>query len=385
MESLKRFGWPAALAIGAAAATGYFLLRANPTEAPARWFNEREVAVRVVAVRRASMPRVIRLDGELAAAREVNIVSPFGGRVREVRFKAGDSVSGGDVVAVIDAGALVSRAAEIEAAFGAARNEVKTSEERAARAEKELEQNREWHRRDLIARRDLDLAQAAAETARAQVELARANLAQQEAMLAQMRGLESLSRLRAPFGGVIARRWVEPGAAVQDSAPVLTLVDPRRLKFTANHPGPYGGEIRAGMTAEVSELETREKKYPGRVVRVEPGAGGSREIVIEIENEREKLRPGVAVQARIELAESKDVLLVPRTAVISLDGKSHVYTMDNGGAVPREVVLEEAGEREVAILQGLTEGEWVIAEKLDSLIPGGRVRAMMAPVPSGNQ
>jgi hypothetical protein len=59
--------------------------------------------------------------------------------------------------------------------------------------------------------------------------------------------------------------------------------------------------------------------------------------------------------------------------------------MDNGGAVPREVVLEEAGEREVAILQGLTEGEWVIAEKLDSLIPGGRVRAMMAPVPSGNQ
>lgn len=377
---MKRFGRLALAGLGVAVAA-YFLRDEILTGLPRGSSDKSETAVHVVAVRRASVPLLIRLEGELSYARETDIVARVAGKVREFRAKVGDRVVAGAVVAVMDRAGLGFGTREIEAALDAARREAQASEQRAAHAERELERRREWHRRGLISRRDLDVAETEAQAAQAQVELARANLAQHETMLAQARALESLTRVTAPFAGVITHQRVEPGAVVRELDAVLTLADPRYLKFTSNYDSSYSEKVRSSTTVEVSIAQTPGGKYRGRITRVEAGAQGNGEqITIELENQREQLRPGMAVHGSIELDQRRGTLLVPRSAVILLGGKPHVYKAAGGRAKLQEVSLGEALDQEVELRQGAEAGEWVIIGNLEALKANGPVRLATAPL-----
>ena len=116
---------------------------------------------------------------------EVHTVSRLAGRITELRFKVGDSVRAGAVVATIHAGDIAQRQNELEAALRAARKDLSAKESQRASAEKFAEQQSELFKQDLIARQDVEQAQVALQTLRAEAELAGAHLAQQEAMLAQ--------------------------------------------------------------------------------------------------------------------------------------------------------------------------------------------------------
>ena len=369
-----------ALAMGAVAA-GYFLFVENPgllSKWPAA---EGEITVRVVPVHRRSVPTTITLAGELSPAKAANIVSRLAGKVTEMRFKVGDAVPAGAVVARIHAGALAARASEFEDALDAARQDLKSRQELANRADHQLAQTREWQRQDLIARRELEQAEAAAETARAQAELARANMEQQAAMLAQVRSLEKLTRLSAPFSGVVTHRWADPGAAIVEFAPVLTIADPRKLKMVTNYSGPHADDIGVGRRLEITSLERPAKIFSGKVARVESvtdGAKQLRQIEIEVENNGESLRPGTAAQAVIALEKHEDVLLVPKRAVVLRDGKNYVYKVADGRAVRQEVALGATHGEEVAAIRGVANGESVIIDNQD-LKPNSAVRALTAP------
>lgn len=300
--SISRLGWLVVALAGVAVAPVYFLLNGMFSQAPARLSGGEEITVGVAPVRRGSAPVVIRLDGVLRPAREAQIVSRFSGKVREIRFKVGDSVPAGATVAVVDFDELVLRRREIEAALGAAQTEAEASEERAAFAERERDERREWHRRGLISRRELELAETAAETARVQVELARARLAQQEAMRAQLRALESLMRLTAPFAGVIVRKWVGRGAAVRPFEPVFTLADPQSLRFLATYTGPHAEEIHVGAEIEIAS-EAAPEKYRSRITQVEAGTDGL-QIAAEVGNEQKHFHSGMAAQGLIRLVDA---------------------------------------------------------------------------------
>ena len=379
---MKHRGWLIVLAVSAVATSGYFFLSANPA-ALSKWSGgDREIAVRVALVRRDSLPAMIRLAGEMSPVQEAKIVSRLTGKVAEVRFKVGDAVSTGAIVAIIHAGALVARTTELGVALDAARKDHKSSEELVIRADKQLAQSREWYRQNLIARRDLEQAETAAETTRAQAELARANLAQQEAMLAQLRTLQSLTRLSAPFSGVVTRRWLEPGAGVGESDPVLTIANLNKLKITAEYSGPHSEDIHAGMKVEISSVEAAGKTFAGKIVRVESGTGGDkqiRRIDIEVENFQQSLRPGAAAQASIALEKQEDVLLVPRTAVVSLNGKTYVYKSVDGRAVRQDVIFGVEHGNDVVIEQGIKDGESIIVDNQDSLKPNSPIRVLTAP------
>lgn len=379
---MKHLGWLVVLAMGAVAASGYFFLSANPAVLSKWSGGDRAIAVSVVPVRRHSLPAMIRLSGELSPIQESNIVSRLTGKVAEVRFKVGDAVSVGTIVAIIRAGALVARTTELEVALDAARKDHKSSEELATRADNQLAQSREWYRQNLIARRDLEQSETAAETTRAQAELARANLAQQKAMLAQVRTLQSLTRLSAPFSGVVTRRWLEPGAGVGESDPVLTIANLSKLKIIAEYSGLHSEDIHAGMKVEISSAESPGKKFGGRIARVKPKSDGDkqiRRIDIEVENFQENLRPGTAAQALIALEKHEEILLVPRTAVVSLNGKTYVYKSVDGRAVRQDVLLGVEHGEDVAIEHGIKDGESIIVDNQDSLKPNSPIRILTAP------
>jgi RND family efflux transporter MFP subunit len=381
---MTRFRWLVLLLFGAVAASGYFFSRAI-FDALIGWLGgESEITVRTAPVRRSSMPATLRVTGELSPGREAIIVSRLPGKVTAVRFNVGDSVPAGTIVANVHSAAMAERMVELRTAVDGARKDSETKNELAADAEKRLAKSRELYQQDLIARRDVTQAETVMNTVRAEAELARAKLAQQEAMLAQVHGLQGLTRLSAPMAGVVTHRWVEPGATIAESAPILSIANLRTLKFVAKVSGAHSRDVRNGMKVEISSLEAPGAISVGNVGRVESlkaAAEPIAEIEIHFDNSNGIFRPGMAATGLISLEQLEEALLLPRAAVISVQGRDYIYKLAGNRAVKQEIALGNEQGDEIEIRSGLKEGDPVIVDKLNLLKAGSSVRVLATRAP----
>jgi HlyD family secretion protein len=346
---------------------------------PAWLGGEPDIAVSVAPVRKRAVPLTVPVSGTLAPAKALTVVSRLAGRVTEIRFKIGDAVPAGAVVATVFPRDLVNREIDIEAGLVAARKELHEKEEQFLVAEKLVAQSRELLQRDLIARRDLEQAEAAAQTAQAQVELSRARLAQQEAMLHQARKIQTVAQIVAPVGGIVSRRWVEPGAALGESSPLLDIANESASQFTGRVVGAPVNGIREGLSALVWSAASGEIKFAGTVTRLETsrdnrGAGAA--VEIQIKNDATAVGAAVAAQGLILLEQATHALLVPRAAVIARRGQQFIFKLSAGRALRQPVTLGATEADWVIVEQGLSETDVVIIDNLRSIKAGSRVRAL---------
>ncbi len=340
-----------------------------------------EIVVPVAAVKLESRPVVLRISGELQPSAEVDVVSRLAGRLTEVKFKTGDNVTAGAVVASVYSNELSERVRVVEAALTATRMQLQERQQQAAASDKQLAQVKELYRRDLIARRDVEQAETEAVTARAQLDLARAQLAQEEAMLNQARELQQLARIVAPVSGVVAAA-LPVGAPVNEARAILAIAQIDRLRLLGAVPAIFKELIRDGMVAEVSPRAGAGETRAGKVMRLD-GTAAAEEIQLEIsvDNRDRTLAVGSAVDAALTLAQQERVLTVPRSALQSLDGQYFVYLIIDGRAVRRAVKLADDSAGPVAIRDGLKAGDRVIVARHSELKAGARVRPAPAAKP----
>ena len=343
-----------------------------------------EIAARVAQVRRTSVPSTLQLTGKLAPITKADVVSRLAGKVTEVRFKVGDFVPAGAIVATIHASDLDQRLGRLERSISAAKQDVREREVELAEAEKRFAKDRELLGRDLIARRDAERNEIAVETGRAQAELARAYLAQREAMLAQVRALQALTRLAAPISGEIGSVRVARGAAVGEGSAILSVVSLDNLKLVAQVRG--SSLLRRGMKAQISAAGLPGIISKGQVVRFEPetDSEGKNEAEIHVDNGKKILRPGMTVAAAIDLEAEEEVILIPWSAVVAENNSNYVYKLFGGQAVRHPVVIGARSGDEIAVAQGLNAGDSIIVD-LQRVKPGTRIRPVSALAnPVGN-
>jgi RND family efflux transporter MFP subunit len=337
-----------------------------------------EIPVRVAQVKRTTLPVTARLTGELLPLTKTEVVSRLAGKVTGVRFRVGDFVPAGAIVATIHASDLDQRLGGLDASISAAKQVLREREAELAGAEKRLAENRELLGRDLIARRDVEQSEMAVETVRARAELARAQLAQREAMLGQVRVLQDLTTLAAPISGEVGSVSIKPGAAVAEGGAVLSIVSLSTLKLVVKFSAAH--LLRRGMKAEISTSGLPGIVSKGKVVRIEPetDSEGKNEAEIHVDNGKRILRPGMTAEVSIALEAEEEVFLVPRSAVVSENNGTYIYKISGGKAARHEVVLGTLTGDEITVAQGLHAGEAIIVD-LQMIKPGTRVRPVSAP------
>jgi RND family efflux transporter MFP subunit len=365
--------WPVIAVSGGLAllVLGLFRFGLNPWQQFAR---EEEIVVAVAAVKQEPRPVVLRLSGELQPSAEVDVVSRLAGKLTEVKFKTGDSVTAGAVVATVYSGGLSERARVVEAGLNATRTQLQEREQQAATADKQLAHDKELYRQDLIARRDVEQAEIRAATARAELELARAHLAQEEAMLSQARQLQQLAHIVAPVSGLVVGA-LSAGAPVTEARAILAIAQIDKLKLIGEAPAVYKSLIRDGMTAQVFPRELPARARLGKVLRLDSGTAAEKiQLEISVDNRDRALAIGNAVDVALTLAHQELLLTIPRSALQSLADQHFVYLIIDGRAVRRAVKLADESADPVAIGDGLNAGDRVIAERLSKITEGVRVR-----------
>jgi RND family efflux transporter MFP subunit len=205
----------------------------------------------------------------------------------------------------------------------------------------------------------------------------RSQLSERRAQLALARQQLGDTTIRAPFAGAITRRQSSLGEFLPVHAPVVTLVRQNPLRVRLGVPERQAARIRQGQAIEI-RLEGVTERFSGRVVRLSPAIDAqNRSLVIEgeIPNPTGKLRPGSFVEGSIVVDSTATGFSVPETAVAGFAGIDRTFVVKDGVLEDRIVKTgRRLAEGRVEIVDGLKEGDQVVAKAGDRMAKGQKVQ-----------
>jgi RND family efflux transporter MFP subunit len=199
--------------------------------------------------------------------------------------------------------------------------------------------------------------------ARAQLDAAETGLARAEAAVttarAALRELETVdayAQLRAPFAGVVTRRYVDPGAFVAPGSPVVQVEDHSRLRIRVAVAPHAAAPLRSGAAVE-GTVERR--AVEARIEGVVPATGALYRVNALVDNPRGELPSGGAATLRLPQG-SRTAVMVPTAAVVREGDLTGVRMRTPAGSELRWVRLGEPVGKVVEVLSGLRSGDRVL-------------------------
>ena len=367
----------AAVVLGAIILAAFFLFRGDGDEAAGGAAVSRDAgpgtAPRVTVLVPGSNPVTanVRVTGSIAATRDLPVgVQGQGGMVMSVLVKEGDFVREGQVLARIDRRVQVQQVEQLRAAVAQARADLKLAESELTRAEQLVD-------RGFISNADIDRRTATRDAAAAQVNIAQAQLEESQARLGQL-------DVRAPEGGLILTRAVEPGQVVgSGSAALFRIAQSGQMELRALVPEQDLSQVEVGQGAEI-RISGSPTVYRGTVSLVDPvvdaqSRQGTARIVIRGDR---KVRPGAFATATIETG-SADRPVLPESAVLGDVGDSYVYTVNADDTVKRTPIeVGSVSSTGVVILSGLDGSERVVESAGAFLNEGDKIEPARAEDPA---
>lgn len=316
-----------------------------------------DAGVKTEAARALVLAPTVSAAGEIAAdpERTAQVAARVDGIVESVEFREGDRVTKGQVLATIRApglGGLRADRASLLARAASARSNLARLETLAAR--------------NMASQQELAAARAEAAALGAESNAAGQRL---RALGLGSQGANSSFVLRAPTAGFVTQRGVVEGQAVTAEDTVATIVGLERAWFLARVFEHMLAKVQVGAAAEVELNGYPGQYFAGKVEFLSPQVDPeARTIVarVAVDNRDALLRIGLFGVARIAVRDDADGaprLVVPRSAVVEIAGKTAVFVRREGGEFERhEVVLGVAAPGKVEVVRGLVEGELVVTQ-----------------------
>jgi RND family efflux transporter MFP subunit len=310
---------------------------------------ETVVPVGAVAVQKAAIRAVLHVTGIVVPAQggEFLVLAPEPTRLVDVMKAAGDLVKTGDLLARFDLPSAAQNVSRLTADLAAAEAQLESTRINRDKV-------RGFVERGLVARRELEAADRDLTDAQAVVD--RARTTQVAAQAGAGRAV-----VRAPFDGVVATRAYNPGdMVVSTTAPILRIVDPRRLEIVASVPRKDQSRVVTGATARVAAAGPQPIRLTvaGRVTDLSPGADSIAFRLVFAEPST--LAVDTSVQLDIDAEERTDTVLIPAEALVRNGTEATVFVVNESRAQRRLVKtgLEDAAR--IEITEGLRAGELVI-------------------------
>jgi HlyD family secretion protein len=348
--------------------------------------------VRIAQVTRGPFVRDLAAQGTVVVSNSPTLFAVATGTVT-FDVRAGDAVSEGQVLAVIDSPSLKSEYAREQATLDGlkvaleretieTRRQILQNKQNADLAgtqiratERELERAKAGLDQGVVPRRDFDRAQDQRDDARLVYEHALSNAKLQEESLnfelktkrseleRQRLTVEELARrvaaltVRSPVKGMVGNLLANQKANVGENTPLLSVVDLTALEVEFRVAESYAADLAIDMAAEISYAG---KKYPGVVTSISPEVkqGEVTGRVRFADKPPPGMRQNQRVNVRIVLDARDNVLKVERGAFVDAGAVAYVVEGDRARRQPIQLGSMSVGE--VEIVSGLDAGSQII-------------------------
>ncbi|MCK5565920.1 MAG: efflux RND transporter periplasmic adaptor subunit [Planctomycetes bacterium] len=298
-----------------------------------------------------SLPGEIRINEDQMA----HVVPRVEGVVAQVYKKLGDTVNAGDTLAVIESQSLADAKAGYLAAVE--RHEMaKLSFDREEKLWKEKISSQQDYLEKKQALTEASIAKRAAEQKLHAIGF-------DESYLKKLPGepeqLLTRFEIKAPFKGTIIEKHIVLGELVATESAVYIVADLSSVWIDLQVYPKDLRSIKKGCQVVISaNSEIPDTKgiisYVGPVLGTESRTALARAVLA---NDSGVFRPGLFITAQIAVSKTQAKVVVPKTAIQSLEGKKCVFTKDAHGFEPAfiEIGLQNATHAE--ILSGLAPGQ----------------------------
>lgn len=332
--------------------------------------------VTVTPATRAEVQSRVPISGTLVARREVQVFPQVAGfEITELLAEAGDTVRAGQPLARLSATTLTAQMAQAEAelqraeaAVGQARSLISSAEAGLTQAVTALQRARRLKTSGNAAQATLDQAVAAEAAAQAQAASARDGLTVAEAGLAQARAARDIARLNldrttilAPVDGFVAARSAQLGALSGGGvAPMFTLIAGGEIEVEGQVIEDALGQIKPGDPAELSVAGMTGIAGTVRLVPAAVDPATRLGLVRITLSPDPRLRTGMFASGSI-VAARREAVTVPATAVLVDREGARVQVVRDGTVETRPVVAGVIWQGQREIVEGVAEGETVMA------------------------
>jgi RND family efflux transporter MFP subunit len=271
-----------------------------------------------------SVETVALVQSETAAT----VAAQVPGAILEMRWREGDRVTKGQVMALIDPRTLDDA--------------VQAAEARLAAAQEDYDKQAAIFARDKVLLAGGAIAQQAFDISKAQLAGAQAARVSAEKALGSTRVMRSYASVSAPYAGVVTARLAEPGDLASPGRPLYTLQIPGPVKLLSKLAQDQLAQLRVGDavtfgSGALTALAKTTRFYPA----LDAAHLGSVETVLP--QAPFDLPPGATVAARYAAA-SAHGLVVPNEALLQGIETTLVIKVENGTARPVPITVLRRGD-----------------------------------------
>ena len=328
------------------------------------------ITVQTIRPVRRDITRTLTLPGNVAPWYQATLYAKVPGYLKRMSVDKGDKVVKGQLLAVLDA-------PEVEQQFQQAQADYKIKSLTYGRLLKVWRENP-----DVIAKQDLDVAQASAEGAKH--------------LMDNRRTLYEYTKVEAPFDGTITARFADPGTMIQSgagsatqAAPLYTLMDLDQVRVYVSVPQEAAHLAKPGVPATLTLKELPDNTLHGAITRTTEALDpATRTLLVEIDlpNEQRLLQPGMFVSVTLALERHPQALSVPPSAIAQAaagSSRSMVFVVNQGTVTMKPVTTGIDDGMGIEIKEGLSDEEDVVVVGKTGLKDGAPVRASPYNLPSG--
>ena len=331
-----------------------------------------------ITPKRGDIATIISATGTLNPLNEVQIGSQVSGIISQIDVDTNDVVSKGQVLAKIDDKKILQELSRYEAQLKSAKAQLdsltSTLKDKKCQFER-LQKLYKQSKGKYPSYADVQSAQVAYEIAKAEIESKRGNIAEIEANIKGVKIDFDNTIITSPIDGVVLTRSVDVGqtVAASFSAPELFKVaqDLKEMKLVVQIAESDVGKIALNQPLSFSVDAYPHRKFFAKVDKVNYGSTTtdnivSYEVTINVDNKDLSLRPGMSATADIIVAEKKNVLLLPVSALFFQPQKQEIQTKKKTTSLfgppmpprhknttkPKDKQTNAGEEKQIWVLQG---------------------------------
>ncbi len=296
---------------------------------------EERIPVEVMPVMRGDISKYLLLSSNLETEVMADVYSRIQGIVDSIFKEEGQYVKKGDVM-------LTLEAKEYELSEQKARVEYEQQLRNFQRLEK-------MHQKNLLSDEEYE---------KAKYQLKAVEIAWNEAKLKL-----DFTKVRSPISGRVGQRLAKIGERIQPTDKLFSVVDNSQVIAVVYVPEKNMNEVKIGQKAYVTSDYFKDEKFDGWIKRISPvvdPSSGTFKVTVGVRNRSAKLRPGMFVNVHIVLDTHKNVILVPKNAVVYENENMFAYVVRDSVAHKIRLHTDYEDNEKVEVLEGIEEGEPII-------------------------
>jgi RND family efflux transporter MFP subunit len=270
------------------------------------------------------------------------VVAKVGGIVKQLMVEEGDIVKAGDLLAQLEDEQLELEAQRAKATMD--------------RLQNELNRKEELFNKNLISAQEFENAKYEFQAQKSAYELAQLNV--------------KYTQIRAPIDGVVSNRLIKVGNMINIDQEVFEITDFDPLLAVLNVPEHEMSKLNKGQQSIIQVDAIPGATFEGSVLRISPTINpetGTFKVTVSIKDKSRQLKPGMFGRVRIVYDTHQNALMVPKNAVMTEDGSSSVYVINNSIAYRKTISTGYVNGDNIEILQGLSPADTVVTIGQSSL------------------